>query len=53
MEDKKQEKPGQLALVALKNQNKSMEVFKKPSLPVQKKKSKKIILTEEKYLAVS
>lgn len=48
-----QSKPGQMALEALKNQNLSVEVFKKPGVPAQKKISKKIILNEEKYLSVS
>ncbi|KAG5682498.1 hypothetical protein PVAND_011848 [Polypedilum vanderplanki] len=50
MEQKEVNKPGTLALVALKNQNKSVEVFKKPKIPVVKKKFNQIILTEEKYL---
>lgn len=53
MAEDKMSKPGQMALVALKNQNQSLAQFKKPAAPVQKKKSKKIILTEEKYLSVS
>mgnify|MGYP003546506873 CR=1 FL=1 len=49
-----EEKPkiGQMALVALKKQNNAVEVFKKPT-PVVKKKKNKVILTEEKYLQVN
>lgn len=44
-------KPGEMALVAIKNQSQAVEVFKKPSVPVMKK-NKQIILTEESYLKV-
>jgi hypothetical protein len=51
--DNKLIKPGAGALVAIKNQKKSVELFKKPSQPIVKKKSKNIILSEEKYMEVS
>lgn len=41
--------PGQMALMAIKNQSKAVQVFKKPVVPM-KKKEKKIILSEESYL---
>lgn len=44
--------PGEMALVAIKNQNKAVQVFKKPGVPARKKE-KKIILSEESYLKVS
>lgn len=46
-------KIGSQALVAIKKQNKAVEIFKKPQPLQQKKKSKHVILTEEKYLSVS
>lgn len=53
MEDKiSMEKPGERALLAMKDQNKSLVVFKKPAAPI-KKKDKKIILTEDKYIEVN
>lgn len=45
-------KPGERALLAMKDQNKAVIVFKKPASPI-KKKDKKIILTEDKYIEVS
>lgn len=53
MSGKSEFKPGQLALVAIKQQNKAVEVFKKPQQVQNKKKTKHVILTEEKYLSVS
>jgi hypothetical protein len=53
MADKDTSKIGQLAIVALKNQNKAVAVFKRPAMPLKQKKSKQIILTEEKYLKVN
>lgn len=44
-------KPGEMALVAIKSQNKEVQVFKKPILPTVKK-NKKIILNEESYMKV-
>lgn len=44
-------KPGERALLAMKDQNKAVVVFKKPAAPI-KKKDKKIILTEDKYIEV-
>lgn len=44
--------PGEMALAAIKNQGKAVQVFKKPEVPV-KKKEKKIILSEESYLKVN
>lgn len=44
--------PGEMALVAIKSQSKTVQVFKKPGVPV-KKKEKKIILSEESYLKVN
>ena len=53
MEDKiSMVKPGERALLAMKDQNKAIVVFKKPAAPT-KKKDKKIILTEDKYIEVS
>jgi hypothetical protein len=52
MSEKSEFKPGQMALVAIKQQNKAVEVFKKPTPVLQKKKTKHVILTEEKYLSV-
>lgn len=40
-----------MALVAIKNQNKAVQVFKMPVAP-RVKKDKKIILSEESYLKV-
>lgn len=51
MEVTKVNKPGEMALIAIKNQNKAVQVFKKPNVPL-KKKEKKIILSEESYLKV-
>lgn len=45
-------KPGEMALVAIKNQSKAVQVFKKPNVPAIKKE-KQIILSEESYLKVS
>ena len=43
-------KPGQMALVAIKsNQANAVQIFKKPAVPTIKK-DKKIILDEESYL---
>lgn len=53
MPDEQQKKTGPLVLANLKDQKQAMEVFKRPGVPLQKKKSKKIILSEEKYLSVS
>lgn len=54
MDQEQKMKPGQMALVALKNQNnKCVEMFKKPAMPKMKLKSRQIILTEDKYLSVS
>ena len=53
MAEDQQKKSGQLVLANLKNQKQAMDIFKTPVVPVQKKKSKKIILSEEKYLSVS
>ena len=44
-------RPGELALVAIKNQSKAVQVFKKPIVPAVKK-DRKIILTEESYMKV-
>lgn len=44
-------KPGEMALVAIKQQSKAVQVFKKPQLPVVKK-NKKVILSEESYMKV-
>ena len=46
-------KPGEMALVAIKNQNKAVHAFKKPIVPAVKKKDKKVILSEENYMKVS
>lgn len=47
------EKPGERALIALKEADKRVAQFKKPTVPTLKKnKEKKIILTEEKYIEV-
>lgn len=43
---------GQMAIIAAKNQNSSVQVFKKPQ-PVQKIKKRKVILNEESYLQVN
>ncbi|CRK97527.1 CLUMA_CG010916, isoform A [Clunio marinus] len=43
------DKPGGMALVAIKTQNKAIQEFKKPTVPI-KKKNKQIILSEESYL---
>lgn len=54
MDEKKEiNKPGAMALMAIKNQKKSAVVFKKPAEPVVRKKTKNVILTEEKYMEVS
>lgn len=53
MAEDQQKKPEQLVLATLKSQNQAVEVFKRPFVPSQKKKSKKVILSEEKYLSVS
>lgn len=57
MEENIEKKPGAMALIAIKNQNnqkKSAVVFKKPAEPVVvRKKTKNVILTEEKYMEVS
>ncbi len=47
------EKPGSLALAAIKQQNREVEIFKKPRAVQKIKKKKHVILTEEKYLTVS
>lgn len=44
-------KPGEKALQAMKELDKSVSVFKKPVVP-KTKKEKKIILNEETYLEV-
>ena len=44
-------RPGEKALIALKQQDKQVQVFKKPEVP-QIKKKKSIILTEEQYMEV-
>lgn len=51
-EDQIKKKPGAMALMAIKNQQKSAVVFKKPVEPMVKKKTKHVILTEEKYMEV-
>ncbi|CAG9805742.1 unnamed protein product [Chironomus riparius] len=51
MAQDQQKKSTQLVLANLKNQNQAMQVFKRPVVPLQKKKSKKVILSEEKYLS--
>lgn len=51
-EQKNEFKPGHLALVAIKQQNKAVELFKRPRQVENKKKTKHVILTEEKYLSV-
>lgn len=52
MEQSIVKKPGEMALVAIKNQNqRAVQVFKKPTLPLAKK-DKKIILSEESYMKV-
>lgn len=51
MDQETAKKPGELALVAIKNQGKAVQVFKKPVVPAIKK-DKKIILTEESYMKV-
>lgn len=51
MEQSIVKRPGEMALVAIKNQNKAVQVFKKPVVPVVKK-DKKIILSEESYMKV-
>lgn len=43
--------PGERALLAMKDQNKAVIMFKKPAIPLRKK-DKKIILTEDKYIEV-
>lgn len=45
-------KPGEMALLAMKNQNKTVQTFKMPDVPLRKKE-KKIILNEESYLKVN
>lgn len=53
MEETHEQKPGAMALIAIKNQKKSIVVFKKPAEPAMvKKKTKNVILTEEKYMEV-
>lgn len=52
-EEKNEFKPGQMALVAIKEQNKVVSTFKKPLAVPKQKKTKHVILTEEKYLSVS
>ena len=44
-------KPGEKALQAMKELDKTVAVFKKPAVP-KTKKEKKIILNEETYLEV-
>jgi hypothetical protein len=45
-------KPGAMALVAIKQQSKAVQVFKTPKAPVTKK-NKKVILSEDSYMKVS
>jgi hypothetical protein len=44
-------KPGEKALLAFKEADKKVQVFKKPEAPKERKK-KSIILTEEQYMEV-
>lgn len=44
-------RPGEMALVAIKQQSKAVQVFKTPKVPVMKK-NKKVILSEESYMKV-
>lgn len=45
--------PGERALIALKEADKRVALFKKPGIPtVKKNKEKKIILTEDSYIEV-
>jgi hypothetical protein len=54
MDQEQVQKPGQMALIAFSNQSKAVAVFKKPAMPVvRKKKTNQVILTEEKYLQVN
>lgn len=50
MDKTPENKPGHLALVAIKNQRLPVQVFKKPAVPVVVKKNKQIILDEDSYL---
>lgn len=43
-------RPGQMALVAIKQQSKAVQVFKTPKVPVVKKN--KVILSEDSYMKV-
>lgn len=51
MDQEATKRPGELALVAIKNQGKAVQVFKTPVVPAIKK-DKKIILSEESYMKV-
>ena len=44
-------RPGEMALVAIKQQSKAVQVFKAPKAPIVKKN--KVILSEDSYMKVS
>jgi len=44
--------PGENALIAMNNMNKTLSLFKTPQIPL-KKKDKQEILTEERYIEVN